>query len=164
MITHRTHDVVITSKRCHCDVITSKWRHFDVITTPLLPNVSVGIGTRVYELISQRKDNVGFTLRAVSIWSFTFTISSYPGQSSLCSGLVRACLNCQYDCHCNVKGPGHQQLWLEYYDFIDIWRLMQVPITYAWVVYVQKPGTCTLKHCHKYMWNKKHWGERRPRI
>ena len=74
---------IITSKRCHCDVITSKWRHFDVITTPLLPNVSVGIGARVYELPSQRKDNVGFTLRAVSIWSFTFTISSYPGQSSL---------------------------------------------------------------------------------
>ena len=83
---------------------------------------------------------------------------------AMCDRGFRTCLNCQYDCQCNVKGPGHQQLWLDYYDFIVIWWLMQVPITYAWVVYVQKPGTCTLKHCHKYMWNKKHWGERRPRI
>ena len=78
-------------------------------------------------------------------------------QDNRACGIVRTCLNCQYDCHCNVKGPGHQQVWSEYYDFIGIWRLMQVPITYAWAVYVQKPGT--LKHCHKYMWNKKHWGE-----
>ena len=75
-------------------------------------------------------------------------------------GIVRTCLNCQYDCHCNVKRPGHQQLWSEYYDFIGIWRLIHVPITYAWAQYVHMPGT--LKHCHKYICNKKHWGERRP--
>ena len=65
-------------------------------------------------------------------------------QGNRAFGIVRTCLNCQYDCHFNVKGPGHQQLWSEYYDFIGIWRLMQVPITYAWAVYVQRPGT--LKH------------------
>ena len=48
-----------------------------------IPNVSAGIGARVYELPSQRKDNVVFTLRAVSFWCFTFTVSFYTEQSSL---------------------------------------------------------------------------------
>ena len=61
-------------------------------------------------------------------------------QGNRACGIVKTCLNCQYDCHCNVKGPGHQPLWSEYYDFIGIWRFMQVSITYAWVVYVHEPG------------------------
>ena len=81
-------------------------------------------------------------------------------QGNRAYGIVRTCLNCQYDCHCTIKGPRHQQMWSEYYDFIGIWRLMQVPITYAWSEYVHQPET--LKHCHKYMRNKKLWESADP--
>ena len=133
--------------------MTSFRRNNYVIVT--IPNVSAGIGARVYELPSQRKES---RLRAVSFWCFTFTVSFI--QSNRAYSIVGTCLNCPCDCHCNVKGPGHKQLWSEYHDFTGIRLLMQVPITYAWVEYMHQPET--LKHCHKYMSSNKRWESRDP--